>query len=591
MTQMKYLIILISLSLLFPSNWIIDINNKYSDAIVQIVNIQNNKPFAYGSGFIIDADGVIITNFHVIEDAHQIFVATKDEEEFEVRGYYILNENKDYAILKIAGFELPIVELGNSKYTKIGDEVLAIGHPQGLSYTVTDGIISQIRNFSGSKIFQMNTAIDHGSSGGPLFNKQGQVIGITSAGFEGEDFNFAIPINYINGELTSMPDKPSQFNWPTSNNLKDGKAITESSQPSTSDSYKGLTLDEARQKFFQDTNNIKHEESSRYNNGRYKYKGEKFINEKKQGHWVWYFENGNKDQEGLYEYHFQNGYYCFYHETGHLETEMIMNYGKIQGVQRWYYEDGNLKAEVTKVDGLAEGTYTDYYPSGQIQWTCNYLNNEKDGIQANYHENGEFQSEVKYKNGKTAGNYDYVEYYANGQIDIEGEIIAGKEEGIWISYYENGQIKFEGEYIQGEREGYWVGYFINGVKSDELNYIDGKINGEYLWYHEDGYLQEKGNYQDDLKTGKHKRYYESGALESEFGFNKNGELHGERLNYYESGTIKSRYKYYNNLVKGQGTFYHPNGKISEKGKFKNDERAGYWKFYDESGKFIESKKY
>ena len=584
---MKKLLILISaLSLLFPSDWISNINKQYTDAIVQIVNMQNNEPFAYGSGFIVGADGVIITNFHVIEGAHKIIVVNKDKEEFEVRGYYILNEKKDYAILKIAGFELPIVELGNSKYTEIGDEVLAIGHPQGLSYTVTDGIISQVRNFSGSKIFQMNTAIDHGSSGGPLFNKQGKVIGITSAGFEGEDFNFAIPINYINGELLSMPDKPSQFNWPTSNNLTREKALG-AGQHSISDSYTGLSLDEARKKFLQDTNNIKYEESLRHDNGRYKTKGEYFTNDKKQGHWVWYYENGNKEEEGLYEYHFANGYYCNYFENGQIETEYIVEYGVAQGPQRWYDENGNLNSEGTKIDGDWQGPLTAYHPSGKIKWTCNYLNNEKDGIQNSYHENGQVKAVTQYINGELSGDYNFVSYHENGQINNEGELLAGKEAGIWNTYFENGKIDRTGEYIQGEREGYWVFNFINGMPSSEGNYIDGNIHGEYKWFHEDGYLEEKGSFKHGVKTGKHKQYYESGALSSEYSFNNNGKVAGERLNYYQSGTIKSRYRHSNGVIKGKGIFYHPNGKISEKGNYKNDERSGRWKFYDESGKFIE----
>jgi len=201
----KQILLLLFTSLIISNNWVSNISEKYSEAVVHIVNIQNGEPTSFGSGFIVDKKGVIVTNFHVIDNAEELLVRTKDEEEYEVKGYYIADSKKDYAIIRISGFDLPTVKLGNSKYVKIGEEVLAIGHPRGLSHTVTNGIISQIRKNDGVKTFQINAAIDHGSSGGPLFNNKGEVIGITTSGFQGEDFNFAIPINYINGELGDLP--------------------------------------------------------------------------------------------------------------------------------------------------------------------------------------------------------------------------------------------------------------------------------------------------------------------------------------------------------------------------------------------------
>ena len=191
-------------SFVFSAQWIKDINNNYRKAVVRVHNYQNNTHVSCGTGFIVGADGLIVTNYHVIEGADRITIIDINNEELEVSGYYFLNKSKDYAIIKVPGFQMPTVLLGNSKITEVGDDVIAIGHPLGLDYTVTDGIISQIVQTKGTKLIQISVPIDHGSSGGPLFNKNGKVIGITTSGFEG-NFNFAIPIHYIQGELNTKP--------------------------------------------------------------------------------------------------------------------------------------------------------------------------------------------------------------------------------------------------------------------------------------------------------------------------------------------------------------------------------------------------
>ncbi|MCG5030181.1 Do family serine endopeptidase [Mesosutterella sp. OilRF-GAM-744-9] len=154
-----------------------------------------------GSGFIISSDGLILTNAHVVSDADEIIVRLTDDREFKgkVLGY---DEQTDIAVVKIDAKGLPVVRLGNSDNVKVGEWVAAIGSPFGLTNSVTAGIVSaKSRNIEENIVpfIQTDVAINPGNSGGPLFNMNGEVIGInsqifsTSGGSMG--LSFAIPIN------------------------------------------------------------------------------------------------------------------------------------------------------------------------------------------------------------------------------------------------------------------------------------------------------------------------------------------------------------------------------------------------------------
>lgn len=178
---------------------IVDLAEQQGNAVVMIA-AENS----FGSGFNVDSNGIIITNYHVVKNANKINVRFKNGDIFEVTKVFNIDQRKDICILKIEGFDLPTVKLGNSNELKIGESVVAIGNPQGLENTVSNGIISGKRKFQGFTLLQTTTPISPGSSGGPLFNMRGEVIGITSATLATENsqnLNFAIPINYARGLL------------------------------------------------------------------------------------------------------------------------------------------------------------------------------------------------------------------------------------------------------------------------------------------------------------------------------------------------------------------------------------------------------
>lgn len=179
-----------------------DIAKKGASVVYVEVYDQNGNATASGSGFIISSDGKIVTNYHVIDGAYSAKVTLNDGTKYDVQGVYGYDKTADIAILKVDASNLSPVTLGDSSTADLGQSVVAIGSPEGLQNTVSTGIISSIRTSesrSGYKDFQISVPINHGSSGGALFNMYGQVIGITYAGYETTgDLNFAIPINDLN---------------------------------------------------------------------------------------------------------------------------------------------------------------------------------------------------------------------------------------------------------------------------------------------------------------------------------------------------------------------------------------------------------
>lgn len=167
-----------------------------------------------GSGFIVSSDGYILTNNHVIRDADEIIVRLSDRRELEAK-LIGADERSDLAVLKVEASGLPAVELGDSDDLQVGEWVLAIGSPFGFDYTVTAGIVSalgrSLPNENYVPFIQTDVAINPGNSGGPLFNLDGEVVGINSqiytrsGGFMG--VSFAIPISVAMDVAEQLKDK------------------------------------------------------------------------------------------------------------------------------------------------------------------------------------------------------------------------------------------------------------------------------------------------------------------------------------------------------------------------------------------------
>jgi S1-C subfamily serine protease len=210
-----------------PANFDADEQNNiavYKKALPSVVNITSTAvafDFFYGavpqqgmgSGFVIDTEGHILTNNHVVEGARQLEVTTSDKKKYKAQ---IVGTDPvhDLAVIQIPNKSVPQAEIGDSKSLVVGQKVYAIGNPFGLSGTMTRGIISSIRSLKGQRGFideaiQTDAAINPGNSGGPLLNARGQVIGINTMILTGgveqsAGIGFAIPINTAKAVLDDL---------------------------------------------------------------------------------------------------------------------------------------------------------------------------------------------------------------------------------------------------------------------------------------------------------------------------------------------------------------------------------------------------
>ena len=159
-----------------------------------------------GTGFVVDKAGLVATNFHVIAGAEEVSVRLLDGTTLPVRNVAAADFDRDLAVLTIDVKNLPTASLGNSDEMSAGDRVIAIGNPLGtFDYTVSDGLISSVRPINRQlTMLQISAPISQGSSGGPVFNYYGEVIGVaTLIATEGQNLNFAVPINYLRALLAN----------------------------------------------------------------------------------------------------------------------------------------------------------------------------------------------------------------------------------------------------------------------------------------------------------------------------------------------------------------------------------------------------
>jgi Trypsin-like peptidase domain len=177
------------------------IAKEANGAVVSIImSDKEGHPIVQGSGFFISTNGWVVTNYHVIKSGSSAVIKLPDGAFFVVDGVLVSDKDRDVAVIKVHGNNFRPLPLGNSDRLQVGDEVVAIGNPLSLEATVSNGIVSGIRTVEekAGKVLQITAPISPGSSGGPLFNMAGEVVGITTAHLNGgENLNFAVPINYV----------------------------------------------------------------------------------------------------------------------------------------------------------------------------------------------------------------------------------------------------------------------------------------------------------------------------------------------------------------------------------------------------------
>ena len=209
-----------------------NIFKENASSVLMLFNTGNKKGegASSGTGFLVDASGLIITNWHVTKGKKDILVWTLPnegsiEQEFlfkNVDNYYGLviaeNEKEDLALIKVSGLPTSVkpIELGSYKDVEIGDTVYAIGHPIGYPWSFTKGTVSQIRENKKfiyddksehlATVIQTQTPISPGNSGGPLFSESGKIVGVNSWGADGQNLNFAVAIDHAKEFIKANPN-------------------------------------------------------------------------------------------------------------------------------------------------------------------------------------------------------------------------------------------------------------------------------------------------------------------------------------------------------------------------------------------------
>ena len=186
--------------------------NSLPSVVLLVMEDSNGKPVSLGSGFVIRR-GLIATNFHVIEGAAKGYAELLGQQErHPITGVRAYDADRDLALLSVPEVESPALPLADSNSVSIGDIVFVAGNPEGLEGTFSEGIVSGIRYVEGVKRIQITAPISHGSSGGPVLDRQGRVIGTAWATFrEGQNLNFATASNYL-ARLASSPGRAIPLN-------------------------------------------------------------------------------------------------------------------------------------------------------------------------------------------------------------------------------------------------------------------------------------------------------------------------------------------------------------------------------------------
>ena len=194
------------------------VGRVYRDNVEKVVLANtfdpNRKPLSQGSGFILNPEGTVVTNHHVIAGADSIQVKMPSGAFYMASGVSAVDCFADLALLdlSVAGNKLPYVELADASKVKVGDAVVAIGNPLSLEASVSDGIVSGIRESADSthQYFQTTAPVSFGNSGGPLLDRFGRVIGVVSFKYSaGENLNFAVSSASINGLIDSASEAAS----------------------------------------------------------------------------------------------------------------------------------------------------------------------------------------------------------------------------------------------------------------------------------------------------------------------------------------------------------------------------------------------
>lgn len=174
----------------------------FKSTVLIVMEDNSGQPMSLGSGFFV-RKGEIVSNLHVVKGASRGYVKIVGQiSKYNIDGITGIDQERDLVILKVSAEKNLPLTIGNSDKVEVGESVFAVGNPEGLEGTFSQGIVSSIREIGSDKLLQITAPISPGSSGGPVLNSKGEVIGVSVATYrEGQNLNFAIPSNYVKSLL------------------------------------------------------------------------------------------------------------------------------------------------------------------------------------------------------------------------------------------------------------------------------------------------------------------------------------------------------------------------------------------------------
>ncbi|MCC7332694.1 MAG: hypothetical protein IT232_08810 [Flavobacteriales bacterium] len=301
---------------------------------------------------------------------------------------------------------------------------------------------------------------------------------------------------------------------------------------------------------------------------------------KKQGLWKTFHENGKSKIEATYKNDLLNGYYKEYNNKGQLINAILYINGEAQkfaeelaklDIKKEFFENGKIKKEaVFDADGKEHGTSKYYDENGKINRTEHYFH----GILLAKGNIDEMERRQGY----------WEEYYFDGQLKSKGKYIDGKKIDEWEYFFNNGKLEQKGNYVSDEKfSGNWKWYYPNGQLLRDENYRKGFEDGMSEEFDENGVLITKGDYIDGLKEGEW--FYELGD-HKEIGNYKNDERDGLWKFYYPNNKINFEGKFVEGLPNEKHIYYFENGKLKKEEEYIMGVKSGSWRFYNELGEIV-----
>jgi antitoxin component YwqK of YwqJK toxin-antitoxin module len=298
----------------------------------------------------------------------------------------------------------------------------------------------------------------------------------------------------------------------------------------------------------------------------------------KQGHWKFFWENGNLKLDGYYQNDKKSGYFKYYDKEGNfLQIEKWENDILIEDALQTkqldrkvdYHSNGKIRTVAYFYKGIPDGIRREYSPEGEV--VNSYLfrngiligegivddNGQRQGEWKEFYETGALRAAGKYADSKPTGKWKY--YFENGKVEIKGDYtLKGQKDGEWIWYYPNDNILSVENYAVGLLEGESFTLTVEGDTLEHGLYVDGEEDGRWM-YMNDSVLVE-GIYNLGKREGVWKTYYPSGKLKRYEPYH-NDELDGKSVFYWENSVKKSEYPYLNGLINGNVYQYDIDGNI------------------------------